>query len=128
MPTAPKLVRALVGTALCLALTASAVFPLPDDLPSVALGQTGLYRLEVALSIFYGLLLLVTPAYSGLAAGRLPIEISTRGAKFAEEADESAAVSRVEIEELRGTVNDLTETLAAVELKMWRLQKAVRRQ
>lgn len=83
MSTSRTLVRILIGAALSLAL-AAALFPLPEDLPAVALGQTGLYRLEVALAAFYGLLLLVTPVYAGLAAGRLPIEISTRGAKFAE--------------------------------------------
>ena len=84
----------------------------------MALGQTNLYRLEVVLASFYGCLLLVTPAYSGLAAGRLPVEISTRGAKFAEEADRSAAVSRVRIEELLRTANDLTEALTAAELEI----------
>jgi hypothetical protein len=128
MSTPRAFVQVLVGTALCLALAASAFFPIPEDLPAIALDQTGLYRLEVALAAFYGLLLLLTPAYSGLATGRLPIEISTRGAKFAEEADGSASVTRMEIEELRGTVNDLTESLAAAELKMERLQKAVPRQ
>jgi hypothetical protein len=118
------LVRVLVGAALCLALTTSAVFPLPDDLPSVALGQTGLYRLEIALSVFYGLLLLVTPAYSGLAAGNLPIEISTRGAKFSEVADRSAAVNRSQIEVLLRTATDLTEALSAAEFEIEQLQKA----
>jgi hypothetical protein len=86
MPRLRNLVRALVGTALFTALVACAVLPIPDDLPAVALEQAGLYRLEVALAVFYGCLLLVTPAYSGVVAGRLPIEISTRGAKFAAEA------------------------------------------
>jgi len=111
-------VRVLVGTALALALTACVVSPMPEELPAVALGQTNLYRLEVVLASFYGCLLLVTPAYSGLAAGRLPVEISTRGAKFAEEADRSAAVSRVRIEELLRTANDLTEALTAAELEI----------
>jgi hypothetical protein len=120
MSTSRTLVRILVGAAMCVALTTSAVFPLPDDLPSIALGQTGLYRLEVALSVFYGLLLLVTPAYSGLITGRLPIEISTRGAKFAAEADKSVTASRIEIEELRRTVDDLAETLTVVALEVER--------
>lgn len=122
MSTPPTLVRVLIGAALCLALTASATFPLPEDLPAVALGQTGLYRLEVALAAFYGLLLLATPAYSGLAVGRLPIEISTRGAKFAEETDRSSAIKNVGIEDLEEAVNGLTEAVAALELRMERLQ------
>lgn len=122
MSTPPTLVRGLVSAALCLALAASALFPLPEDLPAVALGQTGLYRLEVALAAFYGLLLLMTPAYSGLAIGRLPIEISTRGAKFAVEADRSNIASRAGIKDLRGTVNELAEAVSALELRMERLQ------
>ena len=92
----------------------------------MALGQTSLYRLEVALAAFYGCLLLVTPAYAGLTAGRLPVEISTRGAKFAEEADRSAAVNRVRIEELLRTANDLTEALTAAELMIDSFRRAVK--
>jgi hypothetical protein len=123
MSTPPAFVRALVGVALCLALAASALFPIPGDLPAVALGQTGLYRLEVALAAFYGVLLLVTPAYSGLATGRLPIEISTRGAKFAVEADRSVGANRAGFDVLRGTVNELSEAVAALGLRMERLQR-----
>ena|SRR3982751_4240813 len=127
--SAPRtLVRVLISTALCLALAASALSPLPEHLPAIALGQAGLYRLEVALAAFYGLLLLVTPTYSGLVAGRLPIEISTRGAKFAEKADRSSAIKSVRIEDLEKTVNDLTEALTAVKLKMERLQASTQRQ
>jgi len=120
------IVRILVGAALALALTACIVPPLPEELPVVALGQTSLYRLEVALAAFYGCLLLVTPAYAGLTAGRLPVEISTRGAKFAEEADRSAAVNRVRIEELLRTANDLTEALTAAELMIDSFRRAVK--
>jgi len=60
--------------------------PVPEDLPAIAIRQPGLYRLEVALLIFYGWLLLLTPAFSGLIRGRLPIEISTRGANAHREA------------------------------------------
>jgi len=120
----PMLVRILIGAALCMALAAAAFFSLPEDLPAVALGQVGLYRLEVTLGVFYGLLLLVTPAYSGLVAGRLPIEISTRGAKFSAEADRSADVNRSRIEALIRTATDLTEALSAAEFEIEQLQKA----
>lgn len=122
MSTPPRLVRVLVGAALCLALIASVLFPLPEDLPAVALGQTGLYRLEIALAAFYGVLLLVTPACSGLATGRLPIEISTRGAKFAVETDRSSAANSAGFDDLGETVNELAEAVAALELRMERPQ------
>ncbi len=72
------LIRILIGTALGAALMIAVLIPLPEDaggnttLPTTALGQAGLYRLEVALLAFYGVLLLATPSFLGLARGRLP--------------------------------------------------------
>jgi hypothetical protein len=102
--------------------------PVPRDakgdlaLPAVAFEQVGLYRLEVALLVFYGGLLLITPAFSGLIWGRLPTEISARGAKFAEGADRSAALNEAKIEELKRTTSALTEGLATVHLEIERLR------
>lgn len=127
MPDQRMLVRILVGAVLGLALAACVTLPLLEELPAVALGQASLYRLEVALVTFYGCLLLVTPAHSGLVAGRLPIEISTRGARFAAEADKSAAINTIRIEELRRIANDLTEALAAVELEIVELRDGTQR-
>jgi hypothetical protein len=104
MPGLRNLVRVLVGAALCVALTASAVLPVPQDLPAIALEQAALYRLEVALGVFYGCLLLATPAYSGLVRGRLPTEISTRGAKFAGEADQTVEQDEAAIRKLERVI------------------------
>lgn len=109
MPGHGNFVRALVGAALSAALAASAVLPVPENLPAVALGQTSLYRLEIALAAFYGCLLLATPAYSGLVLGRLPIEISTRGARFAEETDRAAEQDEARINDLERKSNLLLE-------------------
>lgn len=87
-------VRGLVTTALLAAVLCSFLAPAPAELPAVALNQPVLYHLELSLLAFYGFLLLITPAHSALAWGRLPTEISTRGAKFAEKADRS--VEKVE--------------------------------
>ena len=76
MRNSRTLIRILIGAALGFALVACAVLPVPADLPAVALEQAGLYRLEIALAAFYGCLLLVTPAYSGVVAGRLPNEFA----------------------------------------------------
>ena len=108
MPGLRNLVRVLVATALGLALVACAVLPVPEDLPAIALKQAVLYRLEVALAAFYGCLLLATPTYSGLALGRLPIEISTRGAKFAGEADQT-------VERDEATIRRLERDIAALD-------------
>jgi len=111
------LVRILVACALCFSLIAFAIAPIPvdeignPDLPAFAFGQMGLYRLEVALLVFYGTLLLATPTFSGLLRGRLPIEISTRGAKFAAEADGSARRSETAIRTLEGAIRQLAQGL-----------------
>ncbi|HEU4461111.1 MAG TPA: hypothetical protein VFR75_00825 [Solirubrobacterales bacterium] len=118
-------IRVLVGAALCAALVAFALAPVPDGLPAVALQQPVLYRLEVALSVFYGGLLLVTPAVSGLINGHLPVEISTRGAKFAEEFDHSDEASRAAIEKLERSSNRLAERVAATENSIARIRKGV---
>jgi len=117
-------VRVLVASALCLALLAFALTPVPVNLPAPAFEQTGLYRLEVSLLVFYGALLLVTPALAGLIRGRLPTEISTRGAKFADETDRSAERNDAEIKRLQGTTNDLAANLAATRLELAHLKKS----
>lgn len=98
--------------------------PIPDDLPALALEQTGLYRLEVALLVFYGALLLITPAFSGLIGGHLPIEISTRGAKFAEEADQSTKWNEKKLEELERASEDHTVELQTVQIEIQELKEA----
>src|SRR5829696_4152862 len=124
------LIRTLVAAALCLAISSCVLAPVPQDakgdsaLPAVALAQVGLYRLEVALLIFYGWLLLVTPAFSGLIRARLPIEISTRGAKFAEEADQSAERDEAAIKKLEGATSALTEGLVTAHIRIEQLERA----
>lgn len=75
--------------------------------------------------VFYGDLLLVTPAFSGLARGRLPIEISTRGAKFAEVADRSAERNEKSIKELKLTVDLMRDRLTKARLEIDRLKREV---
>lgn len=122
-----NLVRMLVAVVLTIATWACAQVPIPNDtkgdpdLPAVALDQVGLYRLEVALLVFYGGLLLVTPAYAGLRRGRLPIEISARGAKFTEETGEAAEQTEARVRELKQTTVALTEGLAAARIEIERL-------
>jgi hypothetical protein len=71
-------IRIFVAIALGFAFAAFFLAPVPADdlgrthLPALALEQVALYRLEVALLVFYGCLLLATPAFSGLHCKRLP--------------------------------------------------------
>jgi hypothetical protein len=118
-----NLIRVLTGTALCMALAACAAMPIPEDLPAVAVGQPGLYRLEVALLIFYGGLLLITPAFSGLIRGRLPIEISTRGAKFAEGSDHWIDLDEAAVKKLEEEAADLTQALTDALVEIDRLSE-----
>ncbi|HKH65426.1 MAG TPA: hypothetical protein VKA35_08185 [Solirubrobacterales bacterium] len=115
-----NLIRLLTCIALCAAISTSAGVAIPEELPTVAVGQSIIYRLEVALLTFYGWLLLVTPAFSGLIRGRLPIEVSTRGARFAEEADHATELNGKKIEKLERVVENLTEDLRLVKLAISR--------
>jgi hypothetical protein len=125
-----RLVRALVALALSSALLACALVPAPHnpkgdlDLPAFAFEQVGLYRLEIALLVFYGGLLLITPAFSGLVWGRLPTEISAPGAKFAEGVDQAAERNEAAIKELERGTNELTEGLKAANFKIELLQES----
>jgi hypothetical protein len=116
------LIRVLIGAALCVAVLVSTLTPAPPSLPAVTFEQAGLYRLEVALLVFYGCLLLMTPAFSGLARGRLPTEISVRGAKFEEKAEDSVEVAEARIEELEQRITDLADGLTAADIEIDRLK------
>lgn len=104
-------VRILVATVLCIALLSFVLVPVPTDLPPPAFDQTSLYRLEIALMFFYGTLLLVTPAFSGL--------------KFVEEADQSAARDAAAIRELEETARDLEQRLTETDLEIRRLGESL---
>lgn len=116
-------IRILVAIALCAALAAFVSVPIRRDarehpvLPAIALDQVALYRLEVALAVFYGGLLLITPAFSALVDGRLPIEISAKGARFTEQADESTEVTKAVIEDLKRAAIHLSDGLTAANLE-----------
>jgi hypothetical protein len=122
-----NLIRVFIGVALCAALAGGALVTVPEDLPAVALRQTGIYRLQVALLAFYGALLLITPAFFGVIRGRLPIEISTRGAKFAEEVNQSGEATEAAVKELELSVGVAEELKEAVtELDRMRSEVTVR--
>lgn len=118
------LVRIFVGIALGLAILAFVFLPIPvgaDEepvLPALALQQPVLYRMEVGLAAFYGGLLILTPAFAGLVRGQLPIEISARGARFADSADDA-------FDNLEKTVASLTKKLSLVAQDVESLKRAV---
>lgn len=118
-----NLIRILVGTGLGTALFACIAVPIPEDLPAVAFRQAALYRLEVALLVFYGGLLLITPAFSGLLRGRLPTEISARGAKFADETDRSADYTDGVLEKLEQEISETADGLIEAKIEINRLKE-----
>jgi hypothetical protein len=120
---ARNIVRSLVAVVLGAAVFSSALSPVPDDLPAPAFGQPGLYRMEVALLVFYGCPALVTPAFSALTSGQLPIEISTRGAKFAERAEQSTERELAIHQDLEEATNRLGEELAMTLIENDRLRQ-----
>jgi hypothetical protein len=122
--SARNFIRVLIGVALCIALAAAGLARPPAVLPAVAFGQASLYRLEIALLVFYGSLLLVTPTFSGLARGRLPTEISTRGAKFAENADQLVESDEATTRKLEGKLKRLSDDMAEVRLEIFYLKGA----
>ena len=75
----------LVGALLALSIVAAWAINIPEKLPGVALGQPFLYRVQIGLAVFYAGLLLLTPVFRGIIEGQLPVEVSARGAKFAED-------------------------------------------
>jgi hypothetical protein len=111
-------IRGLVSVALLLALVSGGATPTPESPPTIALGLPALYRLEVALMVFYGCLLLITPAFAGLARGRLPIEVSARGAKFAAEADGPDRQAAIDLERLESRTSALAEGLTDLRLEV----------
>ena len=118
-------IRLMIGALLVAALVTALAVAVPTvgegaekraDLPSVALGQESLYRVEIFLLVFYGGLLIGTPAFRGIVGGRLPTKISARGAEFAEETAQTIAEAQKLVEELRGELQ--TERANAVRTRL----------
>lgn len=61
---------------------------------------------------------------SGLGRGRLPIEVSTRGAKFAEEVDQPGELAESKLEDLERTTRALTEGLTDAYIEIEELREA----
>lgn len=99
----------LATTAVFIVATAvAATTPAPSDLPAIALGQVAVYRVEILLALVYGGLLLLTPFFQGVLHGRLPIEISHRGAKWQEQSP---------LEEAERKISSLEEELDTLKPK-----------
>jgi len=81
-------IRIGIPTAGAAAIVIGIALPTSHDLPALALGNRELLWLERTLVLFYGFLLLFVPVVRALQ-GELPIELSTRGARYAEASDDA---------------------------------------
>jgi hypothetical protein len=117
----------LIRSVVAVAAAVSAVLALIADtepLPRVALGQTYLYKLEVLLLIFYGLLLLATPLLQGVLNGRLPTEITARGAKYdPEEVSASLKDAEGRVTEIEGALRSTTGETFSLRAELARLEQ-----
>jgi hypothetical protein len=120
-------IRILVAFVIAAAILTCLLVSRPDDLPGPTFNLVGLYRIEIALVVFYGGLLLLTPVFSGVVRGRLPIEISARGAKFAEEIrQERAEISDKAIASQQEETARLTRELVEARVEINKMQSAPR--
>jgi hypothetical protein len=81
-------IRWAIPAAALAALVVGVAVPAPQHLPSPALGSREVLWLERTLVLFYGFLLLFVPLLRALA-GELPIELSTRGARYADSSQQA---------------------------------------
>jgi hypothetical protein len=85
-------------------------------MPSVALGQPDLYRVEVCLALLYAGLLLLTPLFYGVLRGTLPSEISQQGAKWPQAASVTLDGLEAAVKGLQRDSADLRTELLEKEL------------
>ncbi len=120
-----------MGIVLAGALTAALIVPVPtkcvpegahpkasgcgkgahsvDAPPAVAFEQSGLYRAEIGLVVFYAALLILTPAFVGIVQGRLPSEISARGVKVGEKVAATEAATKERLKRIEARLKDAEE-------------------
>jgi hypothetical protein len=72
-----------------------------DRPPAIAFGNHLIFSGELLLLAFYGLLLILVPLVRAIGGGELPIELTTRGARFSErEAEYSVATNQAVTERI----------------------------
>jgi hypothetical protein len=113
-------VRLAIGVlavgALYFALTADR----PAELPSVALKQEFLYRCELFLVVLYGGLLTATPLLRGVLSGRLPTEITARGARYEREQVSGG------LRQAQERIDQLADVVEATSGQLARLHKRIK--
>jgi uncharacterized membrane protein len=77
-----------------------------SEIPSFAFGSHAVLAVQLSLLFFYAALLLGVPLVRALAGGELPIELSMRGARFAEKLGESNKETLDRLKELEKRTTD----------------------
>jgi hypothetical protein len=84
-PSERALVRVIVPFTFVLSLVlAVAIAHWTDPAPGIAFGNHLIFAGELLLFSFYALLLLAVPLVRGVFSGELPIELTTKGARYPE--------------------------------------------
>jgi|tagenome__1003787_1003787.scaffolds.fasta_scaffold20942560_2 hypothetical protein len=119
-------IRVFIGALAVASLFFAWQLDVPKTLPSVALGQEFVYRAQIFLLAFYAGLLVVTPLFQGIWRGRLPTEISARGAKYdPEEVAASLKSTQERIDKLDKTLGTDVGALISTKAELQKLSDEV---
>lgn len=106
-------IRTAIPAGALMALALGIFLPATHDLPALALGNRELLWAERSLLFFYGFLLLFVPLVRALH-GELPIELSTRGARYAETSETAIEEMRVRLTDVESLLDEMVETVDAL--------------
>jgi hypothetical protein len=115
--TVRNAIRTAIPAVAVAAIALGIALPAPDDLPSLALGSQEVLWLERTLVLFYGFLLLFVPILRAVQ-GELPIELSARGARYAEASDAALEEVKARIDENEEILDDTILSLKTIEARL----------
>jgi hypothetical protein len=105
-----RAIRIGIPAAAAAAVVLGIALPTPPDLPSLALGSRELLWTERTLVFFYAFLLFFVPVVKALQ-GELPIELSTRGARYAEASDDAVEELKARLSEAERLLDETVEVV-----------------
>jgi len=115
------IVRVYVAAAFVAAIAATVALEVPDTLPAITFHTELVFVAERGLVLFYVALLAMLPLVRSVSRGDMPIEVSTRGARYQELTTESEG----SIERLTQAINEQGERLRIDEITSDEIVKRV---
>jgi hypothetical protein len=112
-----RAIRIGIPGAAIVALALGLALPTPHHLPSLALGTREVLWAERTLVFFYGFLLFLVPILKALG-GELPIELSTRGARYAEASDTALEELKARLDEDEDLLDDTIQSLDTIATRL----------